>query len=114
MATIPNENNEERNGSGENNESSSSGNEMTAEWIVKAKLTISKPKKKAQSFNASDCGARRSRGSPCRVVYKWSSSDGKDQAQQQNLTNIITEKVRLKEVGFMKSSFPSLVPQIST
>ncbi|XP_070494497.1 uncharacterized protein [Chironomus tepperi] len=91
MATVSNENNEERNGGGDNNESSSSGNEMTAEWIVKAKLTISKPKKKAQSFNASDCGARRSKGSPCRVVYKW-SSDGKDQAQQQNLTNTITEK----------------------
>lgn len=99
MATISNENNEERNGGGvdNNNESSSSGNEMTAEWIVKAKLTITKPKKKALSFNASDCGARRSKGSPCRVVYKW-SSDGKDQAQQQNLANIITEKVRLKEV----------------
>lgn len=39
-----------RNGGGgidNSNESSSSGNEMTAEWIVKAQLTISKPKKES-------------------------------------------------------------------
>lgn len=93
MATTPNlKNPSERNG--DNNESSSSGNELTAEWVVKAQLTISKPKKKAFSFNASDCGARRSKGSPCRVVYKW-SSDGKDESQKNILVN--TEKVRERE-----------------
>lgn len=113
MATTPNlkissnnNGNEKNGGGGDNNESSSSGNEMTAEWIVKAQLTIKKPKKKALSFNASDCGARRSKGSPCRVIYKW-SSDAKDssQQQQQNLTDINTEKVSLKEIGFVQSSF---------
>lgn len=58
-------------------ESSSSGNEMTAEWVVKAQLKITQPKKKAASFTTSDCGARRATGSPCRIVYKWSSDDKK-------------------------------------
>lgn len=61
-----------------NEESSSSGNEVTAEWIVRAQLKITQPKKKAASFGTSDCGARRSSNSPCRVVYKW-NSDAKSQ-----------------------------------
>lgn len=56
-------------------ESSSSGGEVTAEWIVKAQLKIIKPKKKAASFGTGDCGAKRSTGSPCRVVYKWNSDE---------------------------------------
>lgn len=59
-------------------EGSSSGGEVTAEWIVKAQLKITQPKKKAASFGTGDCGAKRSTGSPCRVVYKW-NSDGKGQ-----------------------------------
>lgn len=60
-------------------ESSGSGNEVTAEWVVKAQLKITQPtKKKASSFGTGDCGARRSTGSPCRVVYKW-NSDSKSQ-----------------------------------
>lgn len=62
-----------------NEESSSSGgNEVTAEWIVRAQLKITQPKKKATSFGTGDCGARRHSGSPCRIVYKW-NSDGKSQ-----------------------------------
>lgn len=54
--------------------SGSSGNDVTAEWIVRAQLKISKPKKKkASSFSSGDCGASRSSGSPCRVIYKWTS-----------------------------------------
>lgn len=72
-------------------ESSSSGNEVTAEWIVRAQLKITQPKKKAASFGTGDCGARRSSGSPCRVVYKWNSSDGKSQdrstATRRNVKN---------------------------
>ena len=90
----------ERNGDNKNedknNESSSSGNEMTAEWIVRAQLKITQPKKKAASFTGSDCGARRSSGSPCRVIHKW-TSDGKNQDHlmraQQNFINY-KEKVR--------------------
>lgn len=60
-------------------EGSSSSGEVTAEWIVKAQLKITQPKKKkAASFGTGDCGANRSTGSPCRVVYKW-NSDGKSQ-----------------------------------
>lgn len=62
-------------------ESSSSGGEVTAEWIVKAQLKISQPKKKAASFGTGDCGAKRATGSPCRVVYKW-NSDGKNQGEK--------------------------------
>lgn len=96
----------ERNGGGnnnnkedKNNDSSSSGNEVTAEWVVRAQLKITKPKKKkAASFASGDCGARRSSGSPCRVIYKW-TSDGKsqDHEAQQNITNIFTEKVRSEQ-----------------
>lgn len=54
--------------------SGSSGNDVTAEWIVRAQLKISQPKKKkASSFTSGDCGASRSSGSPCRVIYKWTS-----------------------------------------
>jgi hypothetical protein len=74
------------------NESSSSGNEMTAEWIVKAQLKITQPKKKAASFTTSDCGAKRSTGSPCRVVYKWTS----DETQAHLNTKNYIEKVRVK------------------
>jgi hypothetical protein len=73
------------------NESSSSGNEMTAEWIVKAQLRITQPKKKAASFTTSDCGANRSTGSPCRVIYKWTSDESKAQ-----LNSLHSEKVRVK------------------
>lgn len=62
-----------QNGDEEKADSSGSSNEVTAEWIVKAQLKISQPKKKASSFGTGDCGARRSTGSPCRVVYKWNS-----------------------------------------
>jgi hypothetical protein len=77
-------------------ESSSSGNEVTAEWIVRAQLKITQPKRKAASFGTGDCGAQRSTGSPCRVVYKW-NSDGKSQerstATRRNVKNS-SEKVR--------------------
>lgn len=76
-------------------ESSGSGNEVTAEWIVKAQLKIVQPKKKASSFGTGDCGAKRSTGSPCRVVYKW-NSDAKSQdratATRLNVSNS-SEKV---------------------
>lgn len=73
MATRSDKRGEEDKG-----ESSGSGNEVTAEWIVKAQLKIVQPKKKAASFGTGDCGANRSTGSPCRVVYKW-NSDAKSQ-----------------------------------
>lgn len=53
--------------------SSGDSGEVCAEWIVSAKLKITQPKKKAASFGTGDCGAKRSTGSPCRVVYKWNS-----------------------------------------
>jgi hypothetical protein len=54
--------------------SGSSNNDVTAEWIVRAQLKILKPKKKkASSFSSGDCGASRSSGSPCRIVYQWTS-----------------------------------------
>lgn len=62
-----------KNGDDEKADSSGSSNEVTAEWVVRAQLKISQPKKKASSFGTGDCGARRSTGSPCRVVYKWNS-----------------------------------------
>lgn len=68
----------DKKGEEEKGESSGSGNEVTAEWIVKAQLKIVQPKKKAASFGTGDCGANRSTGSPCRVVYKW-NSDAKNQ-----------------------------------
>lgn len=92
--------------------SSSSGNEVTAEWVVKAQLKISQPKKKAASFGTGDCGANRSTGSPCRVVYKW-NSDAKDQDRasttRQNVTNSsekVSEGEREKE-WWGCSSLPS-------
>lgn len=77
--------------------SGSSGNDVTAEWIVKAQLKISKPKKKkASSFSSGDCGASRSSGSPCRIVYKW-TSDAKnynnDQKTDQSVRDSHNEKV---------------------
>lgn len=82
-------------------ESSGSSNEVTAEWIVRAQLKISQPKKKAASFGTADCGAHRSTGSPCRVVYKW-NSDVKSQEQasktRQNVKNN-SEKVRIVHAG---------------
>lgn len=66
-------------------ESSGSGNEVQAEWIVKAQLKITQPKKKAASFGTGDCGAHRSTGSPCRVVYKW-NSDTKSQDRSTSAT----------------------------
>lgn len=66
-------------------ESSSSSNDVTAEWIVRAQLKISQPRKKAASFGKGDCGARRSSGSPCRVVYKWNSEDAKIQDRRQKV-----------------------------
>jgi hypothetical protein len=77
---------------------SGSGNEVTAEWIVKAQLKICQPKKKAASFGSSDCGARRSSDSPCRVVYKWNSdekSQERSTASRQNIKNS-SQKVRKK------------------
>jgi hypothetical protein len=57
---------------------SSSNEEVTAEWIVTAKLKINSKPKKASSFGIGDCGAKRSMtGSPCRVVYKWNSDEKK-------------------------------------
>lgn len=68
----------------------SSGNEVTAEWIVRAQLKITQPKKKkAASFASGDCGARRSSGSPCRIVYKWTSDETKlkEEKQTKSLKN---------------------------
>lgn len=92
----------DRNDDDEKAESSGSSNEVTAEWIVRAQLKITQPKKKAASFGTADCGARRSSGSPCRVVYKW-NSDGKSQEQastvpRQNVKNS-SEKVRIVRSG---------------
>lgn len=72
-------------------ESSSGGsNEVTAEWIVRAQLKITQPKKKkAASFGSSDCGARRSSGSPCRIVYKW-TSDETTKTQEEKQTKSLT------------------------
>lgn len=76
----------------------SSGNEVTAEWIVRAQLKIIQPKKKkAASFASGDCGARRSTGSPCRIIYKWTSdetthpiSKSKEEKQTKSLRNAST------------------------
>lgn len=76
--------------------SSGSSNEVTAEWIVKAQLRITQPKKKAASFGTSDCGTRRTSGSPCRVIYKW-DSDPKNQDRPINFKNS-SEKVREDEI----------------
>lgn len=85
---------DDTNGDEDKNNESSSGNEVTAEWIVRAQLKLSKSKKKkASSFGHGDCGARRSTGSPCRVVYKW-NSDGKNQDQSKaRRQNSYNEKV---------------------
>lgn len=69
-------------------ESSGSSNDVTAEWIVRAQLKISQPKKKAASFGTGDCGARRSSGSPCRVVYKWNSEAAQSQDRRRNVRNL--------------------------
>lgn len=52
-------------------------NEIAAEWIVRAQLKIHNPRKKASSFDASDCSGhnKRSTDSPCRVVYNWHSDE---------------------------------------
>lgn len=74
----------------------SSGNEVTAEWIVRAQLKISQPKKKkAASFATGDCGSRRSSGSPCRIIYKWTSEELKpnEEKQTKSLKNSNCEKV---------------------
>lgn len=87
-----------------------SSDEVTAEWIVKAQLRITQPKKKASSFGTGDCGARRSSGSPCRVVYKWNSDKSQDRpaAATKNVKNS-SEKVSERE---RKSSFAAHAPQI--
>jgi hypothetical protein len=72
-------------------EGNSSGNEITAEWIVRAQLKIVKPKKKAASFGASDCCT--SDNSPCRIIYKWNSEEPV-QANKKNV-KILNEKVRV-------------------
>lgn len=75
-----------------------SSDEVTAEWVVRAQLKISQPKKKAASFGTGDCGARRSSGSPCRVVYKWNSdlkSQDRSTASLRNVRNS-SEKVSQK------------------
>lgn len=74
----------------------SSGNEVSAEWIVRAQLKITPmKKKKAASFTTGDCGARRSDGSPCRVVYKWESENvGKEKPPTNNPSDFNDEKVR--------------------
>lgn len=73
---------------------SSSSGEITAEWIVKAQLKITQPKKKAASFGSGDCGARRSTGSPYRNVYKW-KSDGKSE----KVKKVCERKARLRFWG---------------
>lgn len=81
-------------------ESSVSSNEVTAEWIVRAQLKITQPKKKSASFGTGDCGARRSSGSPCRVVYKW-NSDSKSQERStatRHADRNSSEKVRRRAV----------------
>lgn len=87
-----------------------SSDEVTAEWIVKAQLRITQPKKKAASFGTSDCGARRSSGSPCRVVYKWNSEKSQDRpdAARKNVKNS-SEKVSERE---RESSVDSHAPEI--
>lgn len=82
-----------------------SSDEVTAEWIVKAQLRITQPKKKAASFGDSDCGARRSSGSPCRVTYKWNSVKSQDRpdAARKNVKNS-SEKVSERE----RKSFSTL------
>ncbi|KAG5679043.1 hypothetical protein PVAND_008643 [Polypedilum vanderplanki] len=75
----------EKSKNGDNESGSSSGNEMTAEWVVKAQLKITQPKKKAASFTTSDCGAR-STGSPCRIIYKWTSDESKAHLTGKNQT----------------------------
>lgn len=85
----------DKNGDGEG--SSGSSTEAVAEWVVKAKLKISQPKKKAASFGTGDCGARRSTGSPCRVVYKWNSEPKNHDRPTETRRNakISSEKVRV-------------------
>ena len=78
--------------------SASSGNDVTAEWVVRAQLKISKPKKKkASSFSSGDCGASRSRGSPCRIVYKWTSGakneENNETQKMESAKDSKTEKV---------------------
>jgi hypothetical protein len=97
-------NNEDKN----NDSSGSSGNEVMAEWIVRAQLKIKQPKrKKAASFGSSDCGANRSSGSPCRIIYKWTSADEKNQEHVKNnvdttrTTTSINEKVRKQIAAFL-------------
>jgi hypothetical protein len=84
-----------------------SSDEVTAEWIVKAQLRITQPKKKAASFGTGDCGARRSTGSPCRVVYKWNS----DPTSQDQPTVKVRRRCRdalFGKLGFNKGKFPSV------
>lgn len=78
-----------------------SSDEVTAEWIVKAQLRITQPKKKATSFGDSDCGARRSSGSPCRVIYKWNSEKSQDRARKnvKNSSEKVSERERECSVG---------------
>lgn len=85
--------------------SSASSNEVTAEWIVKAQLRITQPKKKAASFGTSDCGARRASGSPCRVIYKWNSEKSQDRPAtgRGNVKNS-SEKVREMERKLVRLS----------
>lgn len=78
-----------------------SSDDVMAEWIVKAQLRIMQPKKKAASFGTGDCGARRSSGSPCRVVYKW-NSDNKSQEQSASAETV---KVRSHRAVFGKQPY---------
>lgn len=73
---------------GDESGGSSGSNEVTAEWIVRAQLKITQPKKKkkAASFASGDCGARRSSGSPCRIVYKWTSDETKLKEEKQTIS----------------------------
>ena len=89
----------DKNGDDEKADSSGSSNEVTAEWIVRAQLKIVQPKKKAASFGTGDCGARRSTGSPCRVVYKWNSdlkSQDRSTPPRRNVVNS-SEKVSQRD-----------------
>lgn len=66
MSTIGDKNGGESSGS--------SGHDVTAEWIVRAQLKIKQPKKKkASSFSSGDCAESKSSGSPCHIVYKWTT-----------------------------------------
>lgn len=78
-------------------ESSGSSNDVTAEWIVRAQLKISQPKKKkASSFSSGDCGASRSSGSPCRIVYKWTSDVKNEPQKTESVKDSHNEKVSFK------------------